>query len=137
MARIGFIGLGVMGGQMVNRLLDKGHKVTGYNRTRSKAEWLIKKGMAWADTPRKTAEGSDYIFAMVTNTAAVNAITEGPDGILAGIAGGKIFIDMSTISPDASRALAAKLSRLRQCDHFARRKALGDGWRPQRNFRKS
>lgn len=98
-----------MGSQMVNRLLDKGHHVTGYNRTRSKAEWLINKGMAWSDTPRQVAENSDYVFAMVTNTAAVNAITEGPDGMLAGISSGKIFIDMSTISPDASRTLAARV----------------------------
>ncbi|MGA8429746.1 MAG: NAD(P)-dependent oxidoreductase [Candidatus Sulfotelmatobacter sp.] len=112
MAKLGFIGLGVMGSQMVNRLLDKGHTVTGYNRTRSKAQWLIDKGMKWADSPRDVANSSDSVFAMVTNTAAVAAITEGPEGMLAGLSAGKIFIDMSTISPSASRALATKVREL-------------------------
>ena len=62
MAKVGFIGLGVMGSQMVNRLLSKGHTVTGYNRTRAKAQWLVKKGMQWADSPRAVASASDYIF---------------------------------------------------------------------------
>ncbi|HEY6766159.1 MAG TPA: NAD(P)-dependent oxidoreductase [Candidatus Sulfotelmatobacter sp.] len=112
MANVGFIGLGVMGGQMVNRLIEKGHTVIGYNRTRAKAQWLIDKGMKWADSPRAVASASDFTFAMVTNTAAVNAVTEGPDGLLAGLAAGKIFIDMSTISPNASRALAFKVREL-------------------------
>jgi 3-hydroxyisobutyrate dehydrogenase len=109
MAKVGFIGLGVMGSQMVNRLLDKGHTVTGYNRTRSKAEWLMGKGMRWADSPRAVASASDFVFAMVTNSAALQAIAEGPDGMLAGLGSGKIFIDMSTVSPMVSRALAAKV----------------------------
>jgi 3-hydroxyisobutyrate dehydrogenase-like beta-hydroxyacid dehydrogenase len=109
MAKIGFIGLGVMGSQMVNRLLTKGHAVTGYNRTRSKAEWLVEKGMKWGDSPRAVAGASDYTFAMVTNSAALQAIAEGPDGLLAGLSAGKIFIDMSTVSPAASRALAARV----------------------------
>jgi 3-hydroxyisobutyrate dehydrogenase-like beta-hydroxyacid dehydrogenase len=109
MAKVGFIGLGVMGGQMVNRLLSKGHSVTGYNRTRAKAEWLVEKGMTWADSPRAVAEASDFTFAMVTNAAAIQSVTEGPDGLLAGLSAGKTFIDMSTISPAASRALAAKI----------------------------
>jgi 3-hydroxyisobutyrate dehydrogenase-like beta-hydroxyacid dehydrogenase len=109
MAKVGFVGLGVMGRQMVNRLLSKGHTVTGYNRTRSKAEWLVEKGMTWADSPREVASASDYTFAMVTNTAAIQAITEGPDGVVSGLSADKIFIDMSTISPTVSRALAAKV----------------------------
>jgi 3-hydroxyisobutyrate dehydrogenase-like beta-hydroxyacid dehydrogenase len=109
MAKVGFIGLGVMGSQMVNRLLSKGHTVTGYNRTRTKAQWLVDKGMQWADSPRAVASASDYTFAMVTNSAAIHAITEGPDGLLAGLSTGKIFIDMSTVSPTVSRALAAKV----------------------------
>ncbi len=84
MAKVGFIGLGVMGSQMVNRLLDKGHTVTGYNRTRSKAEWLIGKGMRWADSPSAVASASDFVFAMVTNSVALQAIAEGPDGMLGG-----------------------------------------------------
>src|ERR1700676_3211690 len=109
MAKLGFIGLGVMGSQMVNRLLSKGHTVTGYNRTRAKAEWLVEKGMQWSDSPRAVASASDFTFAMVTNAAAIAAITEGADGMLAGLSAGKIFIDMSTISPGVSRALAAKV----------------------------
>ena len=109
MANLGFIGLGVMGSQMVSRLLDKGHAVIGYNRTRAKAQWLIDKGMKWADSPRAVAESSDVIFAMVTNAAALAAITDGANGLLTGIAKGKTFIDMSTISPEASRSLAAKV----------------------------
>jgi len=109
MAKLGFIGLGVMGSQMVNRLLSKGHTVTGYNRTHAKAQWLVEKGMQWADSPRAVASASDFTFAMVTNAAAIAAITEGPDGMLAGLSAGKIFIDMSTVSPTVSRALAAKV----------------------------
>ena len=109
MARVGFIGLGVMGSQMVNRLLSKGHTVTGYNRTRSKAQWLIDKGMQWADSPRAVASASDFTFAMVTNASAIAAISEGPDGILTGLGLGKIFLDMSTVSPTVSRALATKV----------------------------
>src|SRR5271167_317041 len=109
MAKLGFIGLGVMGSQMVNRLLSKGHSVTGYNRTRAKAQWLVEKGMQWADSPRAVAAASDYTFAMVTNAAAIASITEGPDGMLAGLSAGKIYIDMSTVSPTVSRALAAKV----------------------------
>ena len=112
MAKVGFIGLGVMGGQMVNRLLSKGHRVTGHNRTRAKAQWLVEKGMTWADSPRAVAQASDFTFAMVTNAAAIQSVTEGPDGLLAGLSAGKTFLDMSTISPAASRALAAKVRAL-------------------------
>ena len=112
MAKVGFIGLGVMGSQMVNRLLSKGHSVVGYNRTRSKAQWLVEKGMTWADSPRAVASQSDYTFAMVTNAAAIQSIAEGSDGLLAGLSAGKIFIDMSTVSPTVSRGLAAKVRAL-------------------------
>jgi 3-hydroxyisobutyrate dehydrogenase-like beta-hydroxyacid dehydrogenase len=109
MANLGFVGLGVMGSQMVSRLLDKGHTVTGYNRTRAKAQWLIDKGMKWADSPRAVAAATDVTFAMVTNAAAIAAVTDGPDGIIAGLGPGKLFIDMSTVSPEVSRATAAKV----------------------------
>jgi 3-hydroxyisobutyrate dehydrogenase-like beta-hydroxyacid dehydrogenase len=108
MANLGFIGLGVMGGNMVARLLEKGHTVTGYNRTRSKAQWLIDKGMKFADSPRAAACASDVTFSMVTNAAALAAVTDGPDGLLAGMSAGRFHIDMSTVSPEVSRALAAK-----------------------------
>jgi len=106
MADLGYVGLGTMGGRMAKRLIDAGHSLVGYNRTRSKAEWLIKAGMAWADSPREVAERSDIVLSMVTNTAAVISITDGPDGIIAGLGPGKIYIDMSTASPSKSRALA-------------------------------
>jgi 3-hydroxyisobutyrate dehydrogenase-like beta-hydroxyacid dehydrogenase len=109
MANLGFVGLGVMGSQMVNRLLDKGHTVTGYNRTRKKAQWLIDKGMRWAGSPRAVAAAADVTFAMVTNAAAISAVTDGPDGLVAGLGAGKLFIDMSTVSPALSRATAAKV----------------------------
>ena len=85
MANLGFIGLGVMGGKMVERLLDKGHTVTGYNRTQSKAQWLIDKGMKWADSPRAVCAAADVTLSMVTNSAALTEVAEGPNGVLAGI----------------------------------------------------
>ncbi len=109
MANLGFVGLGVMGSEMVNRLLDKGHSIAGYNRTRAKAERLIKKGMKWAESPREVAAATDVIFSMVTNEKALGAVTEGPNGILSAITTGKFLIDMSTVSPGYSRALAAKV----------------------------
>jgi 3-hydroxyisobutyrate dehydrogenase-like beta-hydroxyacid dehydrogenase len=109
MANLGFVGLGVMGGELVNRLISKGHTVTGYNRTKSKADWLIKAGMKWADSPRAVVAAADITFSMVTNSAALEAIVEGPDGILAGLVPGKIYVDISTVSPDYSRAVAAKI----------------------------
>jgi len=110
MANLGYIGLGVMGGRMAKRLVEAGHKVTGYNRTKSKATWLIEAGMDWADTPGAVVEAADVIFSMVTNTKAVLAVTGGPDGVLARLEPGKIYIDMSTVSPAMSRELAARVS---------------------------
>ena len=109
MANLGFVGLGVMGSEMVLRLLEKGHTLTGYNRTRSKAARLLDKGMKWAGSPREVAEASDFTFSMVTNSPALEMIVEGPDGILAGLAPGKVLIDMSTVSPEFSRSVAAKV----------------------------
>jgi 3-hydroxyisobutyrate dehydrogenase len=109
MAKLGFVGLGVMGGELVNRLLSKGHSVTGYNRTKGKAEWLIKKGMKWANSPREVAAASEVIFSMVTNSPALEAIVEGPEGILAGLGPGKLYADISTVSPEYSRAVAQKV----------------------------
>src|SRR5579872_1694651 len=108
MANLGFVGLGVMGSNMVERLLSKGHTVTGYNRTRSKAERLIKLGMRWADSPRAVAEAAELTLSMVTNSAALQAVAEGPEGILAGISRGRVLVEMSTVSPEVSRSLARK-----------------------------
>jgi len=109
MANLGFIGLGVMGGNMVERLLSKGHSVAGYNRTRSKAQPLIDKGMKWARSPQEAATAAEIVLAMVTNSTALDEIANGPDGLLSGMSAGKVFVDMSTVSPDVSRALAAKI----------------------------
>ena len=109
MANLGFIGLGVMGGEMVSRLLDKGHTVTGYNRTRAKAQWLIDKGMKWADSPRVVAAAADVTLSMVTNSEALGEIVNGQNGVLAGIGAGKILVDMSTVSPAVSQGVAAKV----------------------------
>jgi 3-hydroxyisobutyrate dehydrogenase-like beta-hydroxyacid dehydrogenase len=111
MANLGFVGLGVMGARIVERLLDAGHQVTGWNRTRSKAEPLIAKGMRWAETPRAVAEASDIVFTMITDNRALEAVTEGERGILAGLGPGKVYIDMSTVSPAVSRELAARVER--------------------------
>ena len=98
-----------MGSRMVRRLLSAGHKVTGYNRTKSKAQWLLDAGMNWADTPRAVAEAADIILSMVTNTQALEAVAVGADGLLAGLSAEKIYIDMSTVSPAASRDLAKQV----------------------------
>ena len=98
-----------MGSGMAQRLLDAGHSLTGYNRTRSKAQPLLNAGMKWGETPRAVAAAADIIISMVTNTQALEAITSGPEGVLAGLSGGKIYIDMSTVSPTASRAVAEQV----------------------------
>lgn len=99
-----------MGSRMAKRLLDAGHDVTGYNRTKSKAQWLLDAGMKWGETPRAVAEASDLVFTMVTNTEALRAVAEGADGIIAGLSTGKIYVDMSTVSPAAIRATAKQVS---------------------------
>ncbi len=110
MAKLGFVGLGAMGGRVTKRLLDAGHTVTGYNRTKSKAQWLLDSGMRWAESPREVAEAADVIFTMVTNTTALHEVVHGPTGILAGLHEGKVYVDMSTISPAASKKLATQVA---------------------------
>jgi 3-hydroxyisobutyrate dehydrogenase-like beta-hydroxyacid dehydrogenase len=107
MANLGFVGLGVMGGRIAARLLDAGHDVSGYNRTKSKASWLVERGLRLLDTPREVAAASEVVFTMVTDTSALLAVTEGEDGILAGLGPGKVYVDMSTVSPRLARELAA------------------------------
>jgi 3-hydroxyisobutyrate dehydrogenase-like beta-hydroxyacid dehydrogenase len=109
MANLGFVGFGVMGSMIAGRLLDKGHTMTGYNRTRTKAQPLLDRGMKWADSPRAVCQAADVTLAMVTNSAALEAIVNGPDGLLAGLSPGKIFVDMSTVSSATSRLVAAQV----------------------------
>lgn len=98
-----------MGSRMAQRLLAAGHKVTGYNRTKSKAQRLLDAGMQWGASPKIVAEAAEMTFSMVTNTEALQAITNGPTGILAGLAPGKIYLDMSTVSPAVSREVAKEV----------------------------
>ena len=109
--QLGFVGLGAMGQLIVPRLMNAGHKVTGWNRSRDKAEALIAAGMTWADTPRAAAENSEIVFSIVTDSKAVRAVALGKDGIVSGLKRGGIFIDMSTIEPDESRAMAAEFEK--------------------------
>ena len=109
MANLGYVGLGAMGGRTADRLLAKGHTVTGHNRTKAKAQWLLDKGLRWADSPGAVAKAADVTFVMVTDTNALNAVAEGPDGLLAGLGPGKTVVDMSTVSPAASRSLAEQV----------------------------
>ncbi|MHB8597110.1 MAG: NAD(P)-dependent oxidoreductase [Ktedonobacteraceae bacterium] len=109
MAHLGFVGLGAMGGRVTKRLLDAGHTVTGYNRTKSKAQWLLDAGMQWGESPRSVAETADVVFTMVTNTSALHEVVGGEQGILAGLSAGKVYIDMSTVSPATSRRIATQV----------------------------
>jgi 3-hydroxyisobutyrate dehydrogenase-like beta-hydroxyacid dehydrogenase len=108
---LGFVGLGAMGALIVPRLMNAGHKVTGWNRSRDKAAALIQAGMGWADTPRAVAEQSDIVFSIVTDAKAVKSVALGPDGVISGLKKGGIYIDMSTIEPDESRAVAAEFAK--------------------------
>ncbi len=108
---LGFIGLGAMGELIVPRLMAAGHTVTGWNRSRAKAGPLIKAGMRFADSPRAVAQASEIVFSIVTDATAVQAVALGEHGIISGLRKGGIYIDMSTIAPDASRAVAAEFAR--------------------------
>jgi len=109
--KIGFIGLGDMGTGIVPRLMAAGHSVTGWNRTKEKANKLVEMGMQWADSPREAASQSEIVFCIVTDAAAVKAVAIGPDGVISGLAKDGIFVDMSTISPDSSREISAAFSQ--------------------------
>lgn len=110
MAKLGFVGLGLMGSRVAKRLLNAGYQVSGYNRTQAKAGSLIQAGLVWKDSPRDVAQAADITFSMVTDTAALSSITEGTDGILAGLSAGKVYVDMSTVSPKAIRLLAGRVA---------------------------
>jgi 3-hydroxyisobutyrate dehydrogenase-like beta-hydroxyacid dehydrogenase len=109
MSTIGFVGLGTMGGRIAGRLLDSGHHVHATNRTAVKAQPLIDRGLDWHATPREVAAAADIVFSMVSDDAALEAITAGPNGIVAGLTPAKVYVDMSTVSPDASVTIAARV----------------------------
>jgi 3-hydroxyisobutyrate dehydrogenase-like beta-hydroxyacid dehydrogenase len=108
--RVAFVGLGAMGSGIVRRLLAAEREVTGWNRTKAKAEPLLAAGMSWADTPREAAAGADVVFSMLTDAKAVQAAALGDDGILAGLRPGTVYADMSTVLPEESRALAERVA---------------------------
>src|SRR6185295_19981214 len=107
--RIGFVGLGAMGSRIAGRLLDAGHPVYATNRTEAKAQPLIERGLVWRGTPREVAASTDVVFSMVTDDEALEAITTGPRSLLAGLGAGQVYVDMSTVSPEASRRLAQRV----------------------------
>ena len=109
--KIGFLGLGDMGQAIVPRLLAAGHTVTGWNRTKEKAAPMFKRGMLWANTPRDVARESEIVFSIVTDAVAVGALALGENGIIAGLQKDAVYLDMSTIDPDSSRAVAAEFSK--------------------------
>jgi 3-hydroxyisobutyrate dehydrogenase-like beta-hydroxyacid dehydrogenase len=99
-----------MGSQIARRLIDAGYRVHGYNRTRSKAEWLERLGMVWATSPRAAAEASDVVFSMVSDSDALQAITQGDEGLITGLQPGTAYVDLSTVDPILSRELAEQVA---------------------------
>jgi 3-hydroxyisobutyrate dehydrogenase-like beta-hydroxyacid dehydrogenase len=110
-APLGFVGLGSMGGRMVRRLLAAGHAVVGYNRTAEKARGLVDAGMTLAGSPREVAERAEVVMCMVSDTRALVAVTGGETGLLAGLRPSSIYVEMSTVSPAAVRALGEAVAR--------------------------
>ncbi|WP_103333496.1 NAD(P)-dependent oxidoreductase [Pseudotabrizicola formosa] len=108
MAKVAFLGLGVMGFPMAGHLAAKGHKVTVYNRSPAKAEaWVEKHGGRAAATPREAAMGQDFVFACVGNDDDLRGVCTGPDGAFAGMDKGAIFVDHTTVSAQVTREMAA------------------------------
>lgn len=115
MAKLGFIGLGVMGYPMAGHLHKKGHAVTVYNRSRGRADkWIAEFGGACAPTPRDCAAGQEFVFACVGNDDDLRSIAMGTDGAFAGLAEGAIFVDHTTASAAVARELAAIASARNQ-----------------------
>ena len=107
MAKIAFLGLGVMGAPMAGHLASAGHEVTVYNRTTAKAEaWVAKHGGAFATTPAEAAKGAGFVFACVGDDADIRAVTTGADGAFSTMEAGAIFIDNTTASAAVARELA-------------------------------
>jgi 3-hydroxyisobutyrate dehydrogenase-like beta-hydroxyacid dehydrogenase len=109
MTALGFVGLGHMGGSMATRFLHAGYTVYGEERSREHVQALVDEGLRWCDTPREVAQAAGVVFTSVPDDGVLDQVASGPDGILAGITAGKIWIDMSTVSPRASRELAERV----------------------------
>jgi len=108
MAKVAFLGLGVMGGPMAGHLAKKGHDVTVYNRTSAKAEaWVKTHGGAHASTPREAVKGASIVFACVGNDDDLRSVVLGDDGALAGMEKGAVFVDHTTASAEVARELSA------------------------------
>ena len=103
--RIGFIGLGHMGSHMALRLIGAGYQLTVYDRTKQRAQEIAQRGASIAQTPRELAASSQVVMSCVTDDEALYDVMFGPDGALSGARKGNMFIDMSTVSPDASRRI--------------------------------
>lgn len=106
---IGIAGIGRMGTAIAQRLLEHGHRVGVWNRTRSKAEALAPLGASVAATPAQLAAGSDIVLSILTDARAIAAAYDTPDGLLSGDIKGKLFVEMSTVRPETGRALAARI----------------------------
>ena len=106
---IGFVGLGHMGGNMAARLLAAGYPVSGEAVSRDRAEHLVEEGLRWRNTPRELAEGVEIVFTSIPNDDTLHDVASGPDGILAGLEAGKTWVDVSTVSPRASRRVAERV----------------------------
>jgi 3-hydroxyisobutyrate dehydrogenase len=107
MARVAFLGLGVMGFPMARHLAAKGHQVTVYNRSSAKAAtWVAQHGGAAGTTPRAAADGAEFVMACVGNDDDLRAVCRGPDGAFAGMAAGAVFVDHTTVSARVTRELA-------------------------------
>src|SRR5437879_6193121 len=111
MQKVGWIGTGVMGASMCGHLLAKGFPVTLHTRTRAKADPLVERGAAWADSPAAVAAASDVVFLMVGLPADVRACVFGDSGVLAAARPGTVLVDMSTSEPALAREIADAAAR--------------------------
>ncbi len=106
MTTLGFVGLGHMGGNMAARFLAAGYTVYGESRDRRHADDLLHQGLQWRDTPRDIAETVDVVITSVPDDAVLESVASEPDGILAGLTEGKVWVDMSTVNPRTSPSCA-------------------------------
>ncbi len=102
---VGFIGLGMMGKPMAERILDAGYRLVVFNRTRKKATPLLQKGAVWADSPRMVGQQCSIVFSMISSTEVLADIALGVHGLLRGFKRGSIHVDMSTVSPEITKRL--------------------------------